>query len=140
MLASVDYLLSRRHIPYKRPIAARIDLNISHVLLRDDHVCLIPEGKHRNIAADNFLNLRIKLSRLLAVYGNSSFLQQRIELAVAITTAILRRARFGRYLRGGKKIFIEDRILITSDPLAISDLKMPAAQLIKVGIGLGCLN
>jgi len=48
-------LLSWRHIPYKRPIAACIDLDVSHAPSRDDHVCLIPQREHRQIAAHNLL-------------------------------------------------------------------------------------
>ena len=62
-------LAPNRQIFHEPPITARVNVDIADVLFRDDHVGLVPEGKHRQIAADDLLGPRIKRLRLCVIVG-----------------------------------------------------------------------
>src|SRR6266480_4475170 len=54
-------------VSYKAPIAARIHLNIADVLAGNDNIGLIPQRKHRQLAAHDFLDLRVEHQSSLTV-------------------------------------------------------------------------
>src|SRR5438874_13731544 len=88
-------LLSYRQILHESPITAGVDVNIADALCSDDHVRLIPERKHRHIATDDVLGLRVQRCSLRVIVSVRSFRENRIEFRVAVTAAIPRRWRPG---------------------------------------------
>ena len=111
-------------------------MNVADVFPDDNHVRLIPEGKHRHVAADDFLGPRIKRLRLCVIVSVRRLVQNLIEFSISIATAIARCARFRRDFRRRKQIAIEDRILIAADPLPVRHLKLAAAKRFKQHIQL----
>ena len=59
---------------------------------------------------------------------------------IAVATAIARRSRLRRYLGSRKQVLVENRILITADPLRVRDLEVTAPQFIKQRVCFRRLN
>src|ERR1051325_1309317 len=135
-----ELLFFNGQVSDKSPIAARININISHRFLRDDDVGLIPQGQHRHVATDNLLDARIELFSLVAIESIYRLVDEAIELPIAVAAAISRGARFGGNFRSGEQVLKKDRILIAAHPLPVKNLKVAAPQLIKKRIEFRSLN
>src|SRR5947209_5658599 len=103
-------------------------MNVADVLFGDDHVCLIPQRKHRYIAADDLLRLRVERRGFGVIVSVSSFVEKLIKLRVFVSASIARGSSFSWNFGRGEQIVIEDWVLITTDPLALGHLKLAAAQ------------
>src|SRR6266571_9546399 len=106
-------------------------MNVADVLPGNHHVRLIPERKHRHIAADDLLRLRVERRGFGVIVSVSSFVEKLIKLRVFVSASIARGSSFSWNFGRGKQIVIEDRVLIAADPLALRHLKLAAAQKFK---------
>src|SRR5688500_4159521 len=113
------------------PVAARIHLNVSDILARDHDVRLIPHRKHRYVATHHVLNLLVELATPYAIERIHRFFHKPVELGIAVAAPVARDLVSRRDLRSRKQIFVEDRILITANPLRVADLKIASAHFIK---------
>src|SRR5437763_14738409 len=81
-------LLLLRQILHKSPVAARVNVNVADVLFDDHHVRLVQEWKHRHIAANNLLGLRIKWTGDRVDVGVLSIVKDLIQFRITVTAAI----------------------------------------------------
>src|SRR5262249_40994602 len=103
------------YVLHKSPITARVHIDIANALLGNHHVRLIPKREHRHVAANDFLCLRIERSGPGMIVNVRSFVENLVEIRIAVATAVARRACLSRDLSSGEEIVIKDRILISAN-------------------------
>ena len=113
-----------RNVFNEGPISAWIHFYIADPLVRDDHVCRVPEREERQVIANDPPCLYVELFRLCPIDLVDGFLKQFINLGIAIPTAIAARNIRPGNSAAREQIFKKDRILVTADPYAGVHLKL----------------